>query len=279
MNRKYWDRKEKKYKEEVAPSEEKLKFLYTTIRGRFLLKCIFARRWFAVVGALYYNSSLSKCKVTQLDVANEFKSYNDYFSRKEKRHSNAKTGELIAPADSRVSVYKIDENLKLPIKGGMYSIRDLVDDEQIVSKFSNGLCLIYRLTLEDYHRYVYIDNGILSRTKKIKGMLHTVRPIEGSKENYFRNSREVSYFDFDMYGETIQIEIGAMLVGKIVNHKKSGFVDYMEEKGYFEYGGSTIVQIFKKDTIVIDKDIVDMSLEGIEVKVEIGEKVGRCLKG
>ena len=47
-----------------------------------------------------------------------------------------------------------------------------------------------------------------------------------------------------------------------------------EEKGYFEFGGSTIVVLVKKDVIVIDEDIYNNSLENIETNVKYGERIG-----
>ena len=64
-----------------------------------------------------------------------------------------------------------------------------------------------------------------------------------------------------------------MLVGKIVNYKKINF-KRLEEKGYFDFGGSTIVQLFEKEKIKIDGDILAKSKENIETKVEIGMKIG-----
>ena len=47
-----------------------------------------------------------------------------------------------------------------------------------------------------------------------------------------------------------------------------------EEKGYFEFGGSTIVVLVKKDIITIDEDIYSNSLENIETNVKYGERIG-----
>jgi phosphatidylserine decarboxylase len=47
-----------------------------------------------------------------------------------------------------------------------------------------------------------------------------------------------------------------------------------EEKGFFEPGGSTIIQLFKKDAVQIDDDIVQQSLDNTETKVLYGEGVG-----
>ena len=50
---------------------------------------------------------------------------------------------------------------------------------------------------------------------------------------------------------------------------------YIDEKGYFEPGGSTIIEIFKKDVVKIDEDILAQSKKHIETKVFYGEGVGR----
>lgn len=83
----------------------------------------------------------------------------------------------------------------------------------------------------------------------------------------------MNYLECSNLGKIIQIEVGAMQVGKIVNLKKDKFTKG-EEKGYFEYGGSTIVVIIKKDKIEIDQDILENSKNGIETKIKIGEKIG-----
>ncbi len=300
--RKYWDRKEGTYITENSPSEEKLKFLYTTTLGRVLLKAIFSRRWFSFLGGIYYRSPFSKKKIKKvIDLERKtglkakgdknldnkpgdtgeicrYKNFNQYFSRQEVRTSQAIKGELISPADSRLLVYEIDEDLTIPVKNTRYAIGELLGEKE-GTDFALGYCLVYRLTLGDYHRYSYIDNGTLEKSWKIKGRLNTVRPIKGSKEVYFRNAREVTIMETENFGKVTQVEIGAMLVGKICNYKTSGLVSFMEEKGRFEYGGSTIVQLFAKGSIKIDEDIMEMSTSGIETKVSVGEKVGRCLNG
>jgi phosphatidylserine decarboxylase len=79
--------------------------------------------------------------------------------------------------------------------------------------------------------------------------------------------------DTENFGRVIHIEVGALLVGRVVNHDVRSFTKG-EEKGYFEPGGSTIIQIFKKDSVRIDDDIMVHSMEGIETRVLYGEGVG-----
>ena len=70
----------------------------------------------------------------------------------------------------------------------------------------------------------------------------------------------------------LHIEIGAMLVGHIHNHNKRCF-QMGEEKGFFSYGGSSIVEIVGKE-IEIDEDILENSKRNFETKIRIGERIG-----
>ena len=67
------------------------------------------------------------------------------------------------------------------------------------------------------------------------------------------------------------MEVGAMLVGRIVNEKISACdVKRGEEKGHFEYGGSTIILLIQKDRAVIDGSF----LTATEVPVIMGQVIG-----
>ena len=76
------------------------------------------------------------------------------------------------------------------------------------------------------------------------------------------------------FGNIIQMEVGALGVGKIVNRNINIFKKG-EEKGYFRFGGSTIVLLFEKDKIIIDDDIIANSAKNIETIVKMYEIVGR----
>ncbi len=283
MERQYWDREKKELYIEDAPAEQQLRFLYTTKLGRILLKTIFARKWFSALCGIYNRSFLSKKKLmavakgkndAEKEIVLAYKNFNDYFIREEFRLSQWEEGVLVSPADGLLSIYKIDENLKVPIKNRNYSIVDLIENDQAARSFKNGTCLVTRLTLGDYHRYSFIDYGTIEEREKIIGSLNTVRPIEGSHENYFKNSREVTYLKSQSFGSIIQIEVGAMLVGKIVNYKDEGEVIPMEEKGYFEYGGSTVILLFREKSLALDEDLEEIFAKGFEIRVKLGERLG-----
>ena len=73
------------------------------------------------------------------------------------------------------------------------------------------------------------------------------------------------------------MEVGAMLVGRIVNYHEKADVLRGQEKGRFEFGGSTVIICLEKNRGMIDGDIIKNSLEEIETVVKMGEVIGKTL--
>ena len=270
-------------KEKKIEYSGSIKFLYTSFFGRILLKLISLRFISKVVG-IYMNSKLSKILIKKMikkyniDISKFedkiYKSYNDFFTRHKKDfHYNVNKNFFISPADSKLLVIKLNNQSSFDIKGSIYNLKNIIDID-LSEEYNNGYALIFRLEVSDYHRYHYIDNGVRSDYKHIKGCLHTVQPIALSKYKVFhRNSREYAVLHTDNFGDIVQIEVGALMVGKIVNNEKKQFKKG-DEKGYFEFGGSTIILFVKKDKVIIDSDILLNSTLGKETIVSCGEKIG-----
>ena len=268
-----YDRKTKTYKEETEYKQGFINFLYNTIIGRILLKTIVTKPWFSKIKANYQNSKKSQkdiepfIKKYNINAnANDYSTFNEFFTRKREYQDFAKTNELIAIADSKLSVYDISDDLMLKIKNTEYSLKELVEDKIDVFDYKNGTCLVFRLAVDDYHRYVYFDDGVVDKQFYIQGLLHTIRPIAHEHKVFSRNCREISVLNTKNFGKVVQIEVGALLVGKIKNHPIAEF-KRLDEKGYFEYGGSTIILLLK-DNVKIDNDIIN------ETQVSIGERIG-----
>lgn len=83
--------------------------------------------------------------------------------------------------------------------------------------------------------------------------------------------------DTENFGRILVMEVGAMLVGKIVNYHEDAIVQRGEEKGRFEFGGSSIIILLEKDRVVIDEDIRNNSANGTETMVKLGERMGELL--
>lgn len=274
----YYDLKTKK----ITNSNESkaLKFIYNTIIGRLLLK-LACTSTVSNIYAKYMNSKLSRHKIKKFIKKNnikmdeyesvEYKSFNDFFMRKIKDGKRIINDGLISVCDSKLSVYKIDENTCFNIKNSVYTVEELIQDKFDIYEYA----LVFRLCVDDYHHYVFPDDGKVVNSKYIKGKLHTVQPIALKKYKVFtENSRCVTYLECDNLGKVCFIEIGAMMVGKIVNENKNIFKKG-EEKGHFEFGGSTIVLLIEKGKIKIDKILFDNTERDIETIVKLGDNIGR----
>lgn len=281
----YYNRKTKSYVQEKEYQGKLLQFLYTTVPGRIILKLVVARPWFSRLRARYQNSRRSQKDIVPfiqkygVDITPyeaNWKCFNDFFTRKRCYSNCCGAGILAAIADAKLSVYPIDDELCLPIKKSIYTLGEIVDHQISLDEFKNGTALIFRLSVDDYHRYVYPDDGELLKQYQIKGELHTVRPVSEKYRVYSRNTRVVNVLSTRHFGKMIQIEVGALLVGCITNNS-SKFFKKLDEKGYFSYGGSTII-LLVENTVAINEDILEQSRLGYETKVTIGDIIGeiRC---
>lgn len=280
-----FDRKSKKKYVEKSPKSATV--LYKTLIGGVLL-AFATRKTVSKVGSIYMNSKLSTKRIKKFIKKNninmedypkkKYKSFNDFFTRKikeGKRPFPKDPNKLISVADSKLLVYKINEKTEMNIKGKKYNLKELIRDKKLAAQYKNGTCLVFRLTVDDYHRYSFVDDGIVIRNKKINGILHTVGPIAFKRYKVFKeNQREYSVLKTKNFDEVIQMEVGALMVGKIVNHDIKKF-NRGQEKGYFLFGGSTVVLVFKDEVVEVDEDIVLNSDLGIETKVKLGEVIGR----
>lgn len=278
-----WNRKELIETPEVGSGA--MRFAYKNPVGRALTKAILCRSFVSNLYAAWQKSHLSKGKVRKfiaqyhisLDDCSmqEFPNFNSFFTRQRKDYVNQTTeNELPAIADSKLTALTIDNNRVFTVKGVPYTTAELLENETLAEEYAGGTCLIFRLSPDDYHRYVYPDAGTQEKTVAIKGVLHSVNPIAGSLGVYRRNARRYTVLHTAHFGDVVQMEVGALLVGKICNHNEAegGFAE-LQEKGYFEYGGSTVILLLKKDAVTVDADILKYSAQGIETKVKIGERI------
>ena len=226
----------------------------------------------------FYNSfPFSKKKISKFIEENkidmniykkeDYKCFNDFFIRRKKKIVYDKKN-FISPCDGKLLVYKITKDLKVIIKNQLYSLDELIDES---IDYANGYVFVYRLSLDNYHHFHYIDDGKLVKRVKLHGKLHTVSSSSDKYKIYIENEREYSVLDTKNFGKVIYMEVGALLVGKIINYDLEMF-KRGEEKGYFLPGGSTIIVIAKN--IKVDEDILSNSKKKIETIVYTGERVG-----
>ena len=217
-------------KEREMKYDKSVLFLYGNPFGRVILKIISNRFVSNMVGS-YMNSKLSRKRIKKTIEKNnidmsifeerEFKSFNDFFTRKKKYLKfDLNKEHFISPCDSKLIVIKLNKDAAFDIKGSRYFLNDIIDKD-LTKEYSNGYALIFRLEVTDYHRYHFIDDGTRDNYKYIKGKLHTVQPISFKKYRVFhKNAREYTTLHTENFGDIIEVEVGALMVGRITNNKK-----------------------------------------------------------
>jgi phosphatidylserine decarboxylase len=103
-----------------------------------------------------------------------------------------------------------------------------------------------------------------------------VNPIALRKRGdlLFRNEREVTILETKNFGRIAYVEVGAICVGKIVQTFQ-GDRDFNrgEEKGYFLFGGSTVIVIGERGSFTLDADLVAKSADGMESLIHLGDGI------
>ena len=267
-----------------------LAFLYGTAPGRLLLRPLVSRGFSRAVGR-FMDSRASRGLIARFIRKNkidmrqylpeDYASFNAFFTRRvrmEARPLDMRENHFMAPCDGLLSVYDINEHSIFSIKNSRYDVPALLGNDPRAAEFAEGLCLVFRLCVDDYHRYHYPDDGEKGENHFIPGVLHTVRPIALEHTRVFcQNCREYTFLHTAHFGDVAQIEVGAMLVGKIRNHMGAGSYRRGEEKGCFLYGGSTIVLLLRKGALLVEERFRQASAKGEEVPVRLGETIGRAV--
>lgn len=265
-----------------------LRFLYHTIIGRIFLRVLYNPLISVFMGhllstrisCLLIPRFIKKNKIKMVEYESvKYSSFNDFFTRKIREYArviNKDKKSFVSPSDGYLSAYKIKDGLVLPVKESHYSISSLLKNEDLASKYQDGVCLVIRLCVENYHRYCYLDNGKKEKNVFISGVLHTVRPIALVEYPVFvENSREYTVLHTNNFGDVIEVEVGALLVGKIKNYHEKHTFKKGEEKGCFLFGGSTIILLIEKDKVKIFDKYFDATKKGKEVPVLMGEVIGK----
>lgn len=289
---KYIDRKTKDILIENPPGEKFLEFLYYNPVGKLPLKSIVRKKYLTrFYGKKMSNKkSISKIKrfvkENNIDMSEskkqieEFTSFNDFFIRELKdgaRKIDLDENVVVSPADGKILVFdNIKDTTNFFLKGDEFKLLDFFKDKELAEKYENGVMMIIRLAPVDYHRFHFPADGIVSKAKLIEGYYYSVSPL-AIRQNfriYCENKREIAILKTEKFGDIAYVEIGATMVGGIVQtYKPDSFVKKGDEKGYFYFGGSTCILLFEKNKINIDEDILSNSKQGLETKIYMGERI------
>eukprot|EP00755_Sulcionema_specki_P023272 Sspe_Gene.78514::Locus_49108_Transcript_1_1_Confidence_1.000_Length_1054::g.78514::m.78514/K01613/psd, PISD; phosphatidylserine decarboxylase len=221
----------------------------------------------------------------QVDITNielgidEYHTMNQFFYRRLRKGARpiAEGPMAVQPADCRLHVFNtVDEATSLYIKGKNFSLESLLGPDR-ASMYQGGGLAIHRLAPQDYHRFHSPVSGIVGESVAIDGDYYTVKPLSiKTKLNVLgKNKRVVLYLYSKEYGPVCFVMVGAVHVGSInLTVTEGDVVQKGDELGYFAYGGSTIVTVYRPGMIQFDEDLVLNSKNGCETLVKMGEPLG-----
>ena len=153
---------------------------------------------------------------------------------------------------------------------------DLIGNQELAKDFVGGPLMIARLCPVDYHRYHYPDNGMTTKSYSIHGDYHSVNPLalKYRGDIFIKNERRVSILDTEKFGKLAYIEVGATCVGKIVqSFDESKPFKKGDQKGYFLFGGSTVIVCGEKGKWQPSLDMMENTKLGIETYIKLGDEV------
>ncbi len=278
-------------KTEAVYKQEWIQWLYNDPFGSIALHTLAKRKFISE----YYGKkmddpesvSLIQPFIRQYDipmyqyVKQDYKSFNEFFTRKIKpqfRPVNPDSSIIVSPADGKILVFThIKPENKFFMKGLDFTLEEFLGSSELANEFDNGTMYIVRLAPVDYHRYHFPYPGVPDQARKIDGDYFSVSPVALRKvaEVFVQNKREITLVDTDKNWRYAYIDVGATMVGGIEQtYIPDDYVEKGDEKGYFYFGGSTVVLLFPEGTVQPDKDLIRRTLEKLEVKIQMGEQIG-----
>lgn len=278
--------------EEPVVGESWIRFLYTHPVGKSLTEIVFKRRPLSALYGLWASSPLSvgqipnfasRYKIPLNDFSppeKGYRSFNDFFIRKYRTERIAFPSDrttIGSPAEGRLkAIPNLGSQTAILVKGEAFDTETLLADHHLAETFQGGSALICRLCPLDYHRFHFLDAGIPEAPQIVSGHLHSVNPIALRQipRLLVRNRRMITLFHSEHFGEIAHVEVGAMMVGSIrQTHPPQQPVSRGDEKGYFAFGGSTVILLFQPGRIHFDKKILIHSQAGRETRVWPGTPI------
>ena len=250
---------------------------------------LFGSRLCSAVLGRRYDSPRSRRKIASLTSipgcmaeeaekpVSEYASFNEFFTRRLKPGARPLGDGVVSPADGRLMLYLgADADSPFPLKGARRSLREVFGPHGAPDVPSGRYDIaVVRLAPVDYHRFHFpCDCRTPGRPLVVRGAYHSVNPIALVRrpDVYAENERQIVRAEAD-FGPFWLVDVGAFGVGTIVQTYDG--VDHAkgDEKGYFKFGGSTVVFVVPAGALRFDDDLVGNSGEGLETRVRFGERI------
>jgi len=287
----FYRRGQSSKEEEIVLGGGMMSWAYQSTTGPWLTRFLFTQAWPSRLIGWLADTRFSRRQIAPVirdlgidtselaEPVESYSTFNAFFTRRlaaGARRFAAEPEAVASPADGRVMVYScLQKESVVPVKGKAFTVEALLG--RPAAEFYNGSLAVIRLCPADYHRFHFPCDGVVVEQRRIKGFYHSVNPLALALgvDVFGRNERQVTMIENDRLGRFAFIEVGAFGVGRIEQTFIGPSVRKGEEKGYFAYGGSTVVLVFQPGRIQFEKDLLDHSAEGVETFLKAGEVLGQ----
>ncbi len=286
------DRVSGKVMEEEVFESGAMRFLYRNPFRRLVSELVIKRPFFSRLYARGMDSAASRARIKPfikrygIDQSEferpveSFVSFNDFFTRRLRPSARPLDPDprcLVAPADSKLLALRIGEDSSFMVKGRRYTLRTLTAGALDPRPWTGGLLLIFRLCPSDCHRFFYFGDCTHGPVQTVPGYFHSVSPValDSGADVYGGNWRQWTLIDSLAFGEAIEVDVAALTVNGIVQaYPGGGVLRRGQGKGFFQYGGSSIVLAFEPGAVELDQDIERASARGLETRVLALSRIG-----
>ncbi len=291
----YFNRYTGKIEREAVYGEAFLRWTYHHALGRVALHSVTKRAFFSRYYGWRMSRAASRRKVLPFiqnyrlnpsefaDPPESFRSFNEFFYRKLKpaaRPIDSDPQRAVFPADGRhLGFPRVSSAAGIFVKGQMFDLNRLLQSDEMADRYREGSMVISRLCPVDYHRFHFPVSGVAEATRCAEGFLFSVNPIalRHNINYYTSNKRCICEVSSDRFGPVVMVEVGATCVGAIVyTYEPRTQIAKGQEKGFFMFGGSSMVTLFEKDRITLDSDLVENTRSSRELYAHMGDHMGRA---
>ena len=285
----YVDRRTGRRTVETVMGDRALRFAYRTMAGRLLWPLLFGGRTISALLGRKFDSPSSAKKIPALaslpgcnpgeaeKPVSEYATFNEFFTRRLKPGARPVGDGVTSPADGRISLHLgADAGAPFPLKGAKRALRDVFAPSAPPGA-AGGLfdIAVVRLAPVDYHRFHFpCDCSTPEPPVAVPGTYHSVNPLAVAlrPDVYAMNERQILRCE-TAFGDMWLVEVGAFGVGTICQTFSGTKHAKGEEKGYFKFGGSTVIMATRAGALEFDADIAANSAQGLETKVLCGERI------
>lgn len=272
---------------ETVMGDGALRLAYETLLGRTLWPVLFGSKAVSALLGRHYDSPRSRKSIASLaslpgcmaeeaeKPLEEYASFNDFFTRRLKPGARPLGDGVVSPADGRLMLY-LDAGVDrpFPLKGAKRTLREVFCGVPPLPADRLDIAVI-RLAPVDYHRFHFpCDCRTPDAPAIVPGVYHSVNPVALLRhpDVYADNERQTLRCEAS-FGPFLLVDVGAFGVGTIVqtysgvDHRKG------DEKGYFKFGGSTVIMVSAAGALRFDADLVANSAAGTETRLRFGERI------